>query len=132
MRVVVDTNVLLAAIATHGLCESLLALCYRDHVVILSEYILAEVAEHYCGKFRVPSEQAGFVVDTLRSQSEMVTPAQVPADAFEDIDDLPILGTAIAARAECIVTGGQALLALGEYQGVLILSPRAFYERIRG
>jgi len=29
--VVLDTNVLLAGLATHGLCEALLKLVYRDH-----------------------------------------------------------------------------------------------------
>lgn len=47
MRVVLDTNVLLAGVATHGLCEALLILCYQSHDVVLSEHILGEVAEHY-------------------------------------------------------------------------------------
>jgi predicted nucleic acid-binding protein len=42
--VVLDTNVLLAAIATHGLCQALVTLVFRDHAVILSEYILAAAA----------------------------------------------------------------------------------------
>ncbi|MFM8804720.1 MAG: PIN domain-containing protein, partial [Planctomycetia bacterium] len=49
MRVVLDTNVLLAGFAAHGLCEALLKLVYRDHVVIVSEHILEEVARHMCG-----------------------------------------------------------------------------------
>lgn len=52
MRVVLDTNVLLAAIATHGLCQALVTLIYREHVVVLSEHILGEVARHYHGKFK--------------------------------------------------------------------------------
>jgi len=50
VRVVLDTNVLLAAIATHGLCQALVTLVYRDHVVVLSEHILAEVAKHHRGE----------------------------------------------------------------------------------
>jgi predicted nucleic acid-binding protein len=37
-----------------------------------------------------------------------------------------ILGTAVSARAACIVTGDADLLVLGEFRGVAIVSPRAF------
>jgi uncharacterized protein len=131
VRVVVDTNVLLAGVATHGLCEALLAVCYRDHEVVLSEHILREFARNYKGKFKAIAEQTEAVVALLRRQSEMVIPNKVPRDAFDDADDLPILGTALAGKAECIITGDKALLELGLFQNVAILSPRAFYDRIR-
>jgi predicted nucleic acid-binding protein len=75
---VLDTNVLLAAIATHGLCQALVTLVYRDHVVDLSEHILAEVAKHHRGKFKATKRQADAVVTTLRVNSEIVKPAAVP------------------------------------------------------
>ncbi len=131
MRVVLDTNVLLAGIATHGLCEALVTLAIRDHAVVLSEHILREVAEHYTGKFRATAEQAEYVVAVFRSQCEIVSPAAVPAGACDDADDLPILGTAQAAQSESLVTGDQGLLKLGSYEGIPILSPRAFYEHVR-
>ena len=131
MRVVLDTNVLLAGLATHGLCEALLLLCYRDHLVILSDHILSEFAQHYADKFKAGGEQTAMVVATLRAQSEIVTPAKVAPNACADPDDLPVLGTAIAGRADCLITGDQQLLAMGEYQGAQILSPRAFYDRLR-
>jgi predicted nucleic acid-binding protein len=81
VRVVLDTNVLLAAIATHGLCQALVTLVFRDHVVMLSEHIL---------------------------------------------------GGAIAGSEAVLVTGDQELLVLGLFRGVAILSPRDFYERLRG
>ena len=61
----------------------------------------------------------------------MVDPAPVSPDAFADADDLPVLGTAVAAQADCLITGDKKLLALGDYQGIPILSPREFYERVR-
>jgi putative PIN family toxin of toxin-antitoxin system len=131
LRIVLDTNVLLAGIATHGICEGILAISFRDHTVVLSDHILTELAEHYVGKFKAAAQEAAIVVDTLRAQSEMVVPTPVSADAFDDVDDLPVLGTAIAGQAECLITGDKQLLQLAEYQGVQILSPRAFYNRLR-
>ena len=132
MRVALDTNVLLAGIATHGICEGLLAISFRDHTVVLSEHILDEIAEHYVGKFQATNEQASLVVDTLRRQSTIVVPASVPMDAFRDADDLPVLGTAVAGRVDCLVTGDRQLLELGSYEGIPIISPREFYDRVRG
>jgi len=131
VRVVLDTNVLLAGIATHGICEGLLALCFRDHSVVLSDHILDELAEHYVGRFKASHDQAALVVDTLRKQSENVVPAPVAENVIRDTDDLPVLGTALAGRADYLVTGDKQLQALGNHQGILILSPREFYDFIR-
>ena len=132
MRVVLDTNVLLAAIATHGLCQALVALVFRDHVVILSEHILREVAKHYRGKFKATKRQADAAVAVLTANGELVEPVAVPPGTVRDKDDLPVLGTAIAGSVAALVTGDQELLALGLFRGVAILSPRDFYERLRG
>lgn len=131
MKVVLDTNVLLAGLATHGLCESLVTLAFRDHTVVLSEHILSELAKHYVGKFKATSEQTIQVVDVLRTQCEIIQPTLVPDKACDDPDDLPILGTAEACEADYLVTGDQGLLEIGNYKGILIVSPRVFYEIIR-
>lgn len=132
MRVVLDTNVLLAAIATHGLCQALVTLVFRDHAVILSEHILGEVAKHYRGKFKATKRQADAAVAVLRANGEIVEPVTVPLGTVRDKDDLPVLGTAVAGSAAVLVTGDQELLLLGLFRGVAILSPRDFYERLRG
>jgi putative PIN family toxin of toxin-antitoxin system len=131
LRIVLDTNVLLAGVATHGLCEGVLAMAFRDHSVVLSEYILNELAEHYVGKFKATDEQTSVVLDTFRKQSEIVVPASIAPDVFADADDLPVLGTAFAGQAECLITGDRKLLALANYRGIQILSPREFYDRVR-
>jgi putative PIN family toxin of toxin-antitoxin system len=48
-----------------------------------------------------------------------------------DPDDDTILGAAIEGCAEYLVTGDQDLLALGEYEGIRIVTPRAFLERLK-
>lgn len=75
--------------------------------------------------------QAAVVADTLRRNGEVVVPMDVPGDAVGDVDDLPVLGTAVAGRADCLITGDKQLLELSDYQGILILSPRQFYEGLR-
>jgi putative PIN family toxin of toxin-antitoxin system len=134
VRVVLDTNVLLAGLITRGVCELVLDACWDPSsslTVICSEHILAEFAEHAVSKFHVPDEEVSDAVASLRRRVEVVEPSDVPADACRDADDLPILGTAAAGKAECLVTGDRDLLALKSFQGILIMAPREFYDRLR-
>jgi putative PIN family toxin of toxin-antitoxin system len=131
VKVVLDTNVILAAFATRGLCESVMAVCLDRHDVYLSEHILSEVAEHLADKFKMPTARVRGIVAFLRLHATIVKPSELPANTCRDEDDLPILGTAVAAAADCLVTGDNDLLALGKLRGISILSPRQFYDQLR-
>ncbi|MGB3196047.1 MAG: putative toxin-antitoxin system toxin component, PIN family [Phycisphaerae bacterium] len=131
MKVVLDTNVLVAAFATRGLCEAVLEVCLAGHDIVLSEPILKELRRHLRGKLKVPRTQAQAVVAFLREHAAVVAPAKVSADACRDRADLAVLGTALAAEADCLVTGDRDLLDLREFRGMAILSPRAFHDRLR-
>jgi uncharacterized protein len=133
VRVVLDTNVLLPGLLFHGLCQALLDKCFGPQgcTVVLSEHILTEFQRHAGRKMKAPLEDIRGAVEFLRHEAEFVEPFEVPADACRDPDDLPILGTLLAAKADCLVTGDADLLELGEFRGIPILSPRAFYERLR-
>jgi putative PIN family toxin of toxin-antitoxin system len=130
VRIVLDTNVLLAAFGARGLCEALLAACLEGHVLVTSPHILGELRRHLAKKFHLPARRADEVVAFVRGQAEVVEPAPVPADACPDPDDLPVLGTAIAGRADLLVTGDGKLLALGSHAGIPIVNPRACYRRL--
>lgn len=45
MRVVLYANVLIAAVATRGLCESILKICLESHTLLLCEELLEETEE---------------------------------------------------------------------------------------
>jgi predicted nucleic acid-binding protein len=77
------------------------------------------------------SRQAAFVADKLGKHGEILVPMPISQAAFGDPDDLPMLGTAVAGNVDCLITGDKRLLTLGQYEGIPILSPRGFYDRIR-
>jgi len=131
VTVVLDTNVLLAAFATRGLCEAVFEVCLAAHEIVLSEHILKELRRHLRVKFKVPASHADQVIAFLREHAALVKPAKVPANACRDHSDLPVLGTAVAAESDCLVTGDRDLLDLKEFRGIPILSPRAFHDRLR-
>lgn len=130
MKIVLDTNVLVAAFAAHGVCEAVYETCLAQHQIVLSEHILDEFARHLPRVLKVSAEHADEIAESVRSQAVIVEPAGVPADACRDADDLPVLGTLIAGAADCLVTGDKDLLALETYAGKPIFSPRALHEMI--
>jgi uncharacterized protein len=89
--------------------------------VVLSNFILDElrrVLPRLSNRHGLTSAEIDDLVDILALQAEVVEPAAVLNDECRDVDDLPILGTLIAAlerdQAECLVTGDKDLLELSE------------------
>ncbi len=131
MKIVLDANVVIAAFASRGLCDSILEVCLDSHQIILSQELLDEIVRNLRRKLRLP---AGIIEDIrrlLRDHASMVTSVPLSANMCRDPDDIKILGLAIAAHADCIVTGDQDLLILKEFQGIPIVTPRSFSAILR-
>lgn len=65
MRIVFDSNVLIAAFATHGLCHSLFEIYLKSHQVVISDFILAEVEQKLLKKIKVPASSVREIVSYL-------------------------------------------------------------------
>ena len=127
MRVLLDTNVLIAAfVSSRGRCAELLEHCAQAHDLVTSEPLLDEFHNKLATKFRLPAEAAEARIALLRSQMEIVQPARLPTPVCRDPDDDQVLATAVAAHCHCIVTGDQDLLVLGSYEGIAIITPGEF------
>ena len=126
MRIVLDTNVLIAAFITRGVCADVFEHCARKHTLITSRFILREFREHLAGKFGFGAQDVKEAVELLRSTMEVVTPARLSAPVCHDRDDDKVLGTAVAARADCILTGDKDMLVIKRFRSVDILRPAEF------
>ena len=132
MKLVLDSNVLLAAFAARGLCADLFSLVLSQHELLISEPLLREVKRNLAGKIKLPKQHVDDIVEYLRTVGVPVTPAPVSVKARWDRSDLHVLGLAEAGEAECLITGDEDLLVLGCYRSIEILSPRDFWRRCRG
>ena len=128
MRVVLDSNVLIAAFVTRGACAELLEHCVREHELVASEAILDEVREKLVDKIGIAASDAEAAVKLIRTRFAIVEPAKLGRRVSRDPDDDVILGTAVAGRCELIVTGDEDLLVLESHEGVRIVSPRGFWS----
>ena len=131
MKVFLDTNVLVSAIATRGLCADVLREVLTSHKLIISAHLLKELRQVLQRKFRVPASLTVEFLDLLQQDSILSKPANLPDVNIKDKDDLIILASALKVNAELLVTGDKELLALGKIGNLEIVSPRSFWERLK-
>jgi putative PIN family toxin of toxin-antitoxin system len=131
MRVILDANVLIAAVASRGLCESLLELCLEEHGLIVSEELLGEVHRNLVKRIRLPEAVASDFCRLLRNNALMTTPAVVSPGACRDPKDLYLLGLSESANADFLVTGDKDLIESGWRGPTKIVTPRQFWENCR-
>ncbi len=134
-RVVLDANVFVSAILSpQGTPAKVLAAWQAEQFhLVLSEAILEEI-DRVLRSPRI-ERRHGWSEERLRGFMDdlthlaIMTPGELKLAVIgEDPPDDRYLECAIEGEAEYIVSGDQRLLKLGEYQGIRILTPRAFLE----
>ncbi len=131
MRVAFDTNVLVSAVATRGICSDLLNLVLAEHELIVGETVLTEIQKVLRQKFRVPEEIIVEFDALLRAEALIVPKAKTTSIAVRDKSDMAVLAEAISGKAEVLVTGDRDLLEITAKVPLDILTPRGLWERLR-
>jgi putative PIN family toxin of toxin-antitoxin system len=127
VRVVFDTNVLYSAFAAKGFCEEVLDEAAGDCVTIWSNPLKQELELLLARRHKIgPATEAALAA--YADLCEFVEPLPLPARVCRDNDDDIVLATAVAGKANVIVTGDDDLLALKKFHDIRILSPRQFLE----
>lgn len=129
MKVVLDSNVLLAATIADGLCRQVLRHCLVQETLITSEHILDEYAERLANKFRVDPRRDPFW-QRFTDRAKIVNPSPLAKPVCRDRDDDWVLATAQTAAADVIVTGDSDLLTLHSFANIPIVTPRRFLEML--
>jgi putative PIN family toxin of toxin-antitoxin system len=128
LKLLLDTNVLISAFVSRGVCHELLEHCAIEHEVIGSGFILAEFEAKLAGKFRAPPAVVAEALALVRSRMQLVEPAALDPPVCLDPDDDWVLAAARAGVCSCLVTGDRDLLVLNEFDGIPIISPGAFWR----
>jgi putative PIN family toxin of toxin-antitoxin system len=128
MKAVFDTNVLIAAFLTEGICAKLLIRARRrDFDMILCDGILQEFKRVLKKKFAAsPHEMSEALIILSAAAQDILGQTDSIAPICRDPDDNLILACARDAAADYIVTGDEDLLVLKNYEGISILNPREF------
>ena len=136
LRAVLDANVYISAIiqpaGTPGrLVERFLR--DADFEIVLSPAIVDEVMRVLANpKVRklLRGVDAQLWFEDIVMLADLVVGAQQLSGICDDPDDDKYLAAALEGRAGYVVTGDQAFLAVKEYAGVAILTPRSFLSLV--
>jgi putative PIN family toxin of toxin-antitoxin system len=131
VRVLLDTNVLASAFATRGLCADVLRVVLSDHELIVGEVVLVELRRALHSKFKVPKALVADIESLLREHEVVPKPASPGSIRLRDSSDEWVLASALAGRADVVVSGDLDLLVLGDTAPVPILSPRQFWDSLQ-
>ena len=136
LRAVLDANVFASALVKpDGPPGRLLHLLLADRAfeVVLSESILVELRRcldySKLRKFiQITDEEIDRWILALELIADTVTPRREVHAVPDDPDDDHLLAAALEGRAAFLVTGDRHVLALGEYEGVRVVTPAAFLK----
>jgi putative PIN family toxin of toxin-antitoxin system len=131
MRVVLDTNVIVAAFATRGLIAEIFEVCLTGHSIIISEHILSEIQKTLIGKIHLPKSIVQNITDYLKNIAELCEPEQIDKSVCRDKNDNKIIGAAVSGNVDFIITGDNDLLVLKKYRGIAIITPREFWTFLK-
>jgi putative PIN family toxin of toxin-antitoxin system len=133
VKLVLDSSVLIAAsISRAGVCAELLEDVLTHHELIMSDFIVDEIARKLREKFKFPKTEIAELCRYLRDTARFVEPAEVDPRVCRDPRDVPVLGTAAAATADLLISVDKDLLVLGSFQGIDIVNPGEFWKRTTG
>ena len=132
MKVVLDTNVLVAGIFFSGPPAAILRAWREGRFTlmvsppIMDEYrrVMHELASDF------PSVDPAPPLELLAIHAHMVYAPPLPKTVCTDLTDDMFLACAIACNSQVVVSGDKALLRTSGYQGVNVITPRAFLSSL--
>lgn len=134
MRIVLDTNVLISALAFPQSKPDQILTCIRRgaYELFISPFILSELDRVLREKFRFTNKETDVRVDAIRAIAHVVASTERIAVVTANDDDNRILECAAAAQAEFLVTGDKEhLLPLEFYHGTKIVTPAQYLDLLK-
>ncbi len=132
MKVALDTNVLIAAVATRGLCADLLHLILPEHQLIVGQTVRTELRRVLRTKLKLSPQVIAEYDAFLERQCILATATEPVAITIRDPADARVLAEAVAGQADVLVTGDRDLLSVAPRAPIPIEDPRNFWKRVRG
>lgn len=133
MKVVVDTNVLVAGLLSpfgppgeivRMIASGALRLCFDARILTEYSEVLARP------KFQFSAEQTQTLLEQIKMEGFSVAGTPLPA-ALPDSTDEPFLEAAIAGAVDCLITGNTKHFPPARRHGALVLSPSEFLDGYR-
>ena len=128
MKVVLDTNVIIASFAARGLCHAVFELCLDRFEIVISSFLKKEVETNLSKKLKLPSRLIGEILEFLSENANTIEIDSIPKNVCIDPADARILALTQKSETAYLITGDKELLAIKKFGSTRILSPRQFWE----
>lgn len=132
MRVFLDTNVLVSAFATRGLCADVFRHILAEHDLITGEVVIVELRRVLRDRIKIPAPMITAIEQLLRDHTVVPKPPEPHTLPIRDTDDRWVLASAVAGEVDVLVTGDSDLLSIASQAPIKIVDPRGFWIMIRG
>ena len=132
MRIVLDTNVLMAGIFWSGPPFEILEQWKKGLIKLV---VSPEIIEEYT---RVgeelsqdhPGVDVSPILDLIVTTSEICLPSPLPQPACRDTSDDKFIACALSAKADYIVSGDKDLVTMVNYGGIRVVKPKEFLNLV--
>lgn len=131
MKVFLDTNVLVSAAATRGLCADVLREVLISHKLVVSPPLFSELENILKKKLNLPYELISEFIEILQQDAHQSSQSDLSDVEIQDKDDLTILSSALNGETDVFITGDKELLELSRINDMDIISPKMFWERLK-
>jgi len=131
LRVFLDTNVLVSALATRGVCADVLRVVLAEHSLVTSEVVLRELGRVLRKRIGLPPGAIKEIDEFLREHEVAPKPTAPAALPKRDPGDQWVLASAIESRTDVLVTGARDLLDIAAAAPIKIVDPRGFWDLVR-
>lgn len=129
MKVVFDTNILVSALAIPGglADDAMDRIITGVDELVISKAIIDELLGVLARKFSRDANELARIALFLTDLAIVARPRR-KLQVLNDEPDNRILECALTGRAEAIVTGDGAILALAEFRGVRVMTLRSYLD----
>lgn len=127
---VLDTNVIVSAVAYGGVPANVVRLVVRGDVIgVTSNILIAETLEILTKKIGFSRQRADAIRRKVRRNFRAMHPSRKLSVLRDDADNR-VLEAAVAGQCRYIVTGDKELLDLTSYRDIQIVTPRQFIDLV--
>ena len=126
MRIVLDTNIYIAAALQGQLSEEIIQISITKNIftLLVSEEILAELQKKLQNKFKWLDKDVDRFLLKIIKNAEIVEITENVTIVSRDPEDNKILECALSGKADLIVTADQDLIKLKTFKGIGIVHPK--------
>jgi putative PIN family toxin of toxin-antitoxin system len=128
VRIVVDTNILVAGLLTpFGPCGEIVRMVSSGELVLSFDARILTEYEEVLGRqrFKFEKNKVDALLDYIEYHGSTVASSPL-YQSLPDPDDEPFLEVALAAQAACLVTGNKVHFPADLCQGLSVFSPSEF------